>query len=807
MRRYDIAGARRIVRVEPIAGATVVDGSADGVAAAAAFGRLPRAAPILYAADRSDAELRDAAAHGASFVVTDTNRKRVLVPSRPRQNLGATLTASDEFPDKATVLDPFPDAGDEAQTLAVLDDARSVSAPFAPGYPQFPEHRPYAAVDGNTDTYWLADSQLQRRRHRLEVRLDEPREIPYIDLLPQRTGLTDVTAVSINGDRFDVEPGWSRLRARLGATDSLTVRIASVRRPEGFARGPGAIAELRIPGVQIHERLRPPILVEDALRRSGLDQAPLTYLFSRTSGDDPFRRSPGVSPVWRGAALEDTPVEFGLVARPGDGERALARTIAPPFARSYRARAWLALAADAPDPALDRLAGTDGEVRFESSGRLHGLGRHRASRAFDGDPDTAWATHVDPGPRPWLRWRRAPAAKVRELRLIAGPGLPLPATVAVNTTESLRVEEDGSVPLPRPIEAGAVRITVDSAPPGATVVGIGEVRGAGVPSAPANAGGRLRARCGEVWLDTAGGRLPLRPRGNVAALDDGQPLRAISCAGELALPAGRQNLSTGGSRFAVEHLMLESTSDERPATSNPGRVLDLGTAGRSSRDGVRVALNEPAWLVLGEAYNRGWRAWCDDRSLGEPEPIDGYANGWQAPADCRDVRFEFAPQRFVTAGYIGSGACLLIAVLLLLLTRPRAPRWHVGAELARLPSTRRFGPVPAALIALAAAAVIAGLFGLRAGAVAAPVLALLLWRGAGAPLLLGAAGVLLVVVVPLVYVLFPVENRNGFNPAYAAENIEAHWITVAAWVLLAVALWRILSTASRRSAGAGRSEP
>jgi heme/copper-type cytochrome/quinol oxidase subunit 2 len=130
---------------------------------------------------------------------------------------------------------------------------------------------------------------------------------------------------------------------------------------------------------------------------------------------------------------------------------------------------------------------------------------------------------------------------------------------------------------------------------------------------------------------------------------------------------------------------------------------------------------------------------------------------------------------------------------------------QVAAEFDGLPSTRRFGPLPAAAIALGVAGVVAGLFGLRAGAVAAPVLALLLWRGAGVPLLFAAAGLLLAVVVPLVYILFPVENRNGFNPAYAVENVEAHWVVVAAWVLLAVALWRILSTASRRGAGAGRS--
>ncbi len=749
VRRYDLAGARQIVRVESIAGATVVDGSADGVANAAAFGRLPRAAPILYAADRTDAELQDAAASGASFVVTDTNRKRVLVPSRPRQNVGATLTASEDFPENATVLDPFPDSGDEAQTLAVLDGARSVSAPFAPGYPQFPEHRPYAAVDGNPDTYWLADSHVQRRRHRLEVRLDEPRDIPYVDLLPERTGLTDVTAVSINGRRFDIKPGGNRLPVDLDETDSLTVRIAAVRRPEGYARGPGAIAELRIPGVRIREHLRPPTRIEDALRAGGVADVPLTYLFSRTSGDDPFRRSPGVPPAWRGAGLEDTPVEFGLVARPGDGERRLARTIDPPSARGYRVRAWLALAPGAPDPALDRLVGTAGRARFKSSGRLHGLARYRASRAFDGDPATAWAMNFDPGTdHPTLSWRHGPHTPVRTLRLKKAPGLPLPTTVGVSAVRGrffgpLSVGADGTVRLPRAVSARAMSIIAAAIPPDASVVGIGEVRGAGVPRAPAEGARRVRAHCGDAWVDSAGGRLPLRPRGAVAALENGQPLRATSCGGALGLPAGRQNLSTGGGLFAVEHLMLESPGNGQRATGNAGRVLDLGDAGRSSRDGVRVALNEPAWLVLGEAYNRGWRAWCDDRSLGEPEPIDGYANGWQAPADCRDVRFAFAPQRFVIAGYIGSGALLVIAVLLLLLTRPRAPKWHVGAELARLPSTRRFAPVAAVLIALAAAAVVAGLFGLRAGAVAAPVLALLLWRGAGVPLLFAAAGFLL----------------------------------------------------------------
>ena len=74
-------------------------------------------------------------------------------------------------------------------------------------------------------------------------------------------------------------------------------------------------------------------------------------------------------------------------------------------------------------------------------------------------------------------------------------------------------------------------------------------------------------------------------------------------------------------------------------------MLDPGTTSAARHDGVRVALTAPAWLVLGESYNRGWRAACDGRDLGAPQVVDGFANGWRAPRGCRDVDFAFAPQR------------------------------------------------------------------------------------------------------------------------------------------------------------------
>jgi hypothetical protein len=83
-------------------------------------------------------------------------------------------------------------------------------------------------------------------------------------------------------------------------------------------------------------------------------------------------------------------------------------------------------------------------------------------------------------------------------------------------------------------------------------------------------------------------------------------------------------------------------------------------------------------------------------------------------------------------------------------------------------------------------------------------------------LLSGIAGGLLAIVVPAVYLIWPGEDRGGYNPGYAGQHTGAHWIAVAAYTLLIVALIQSLSTARRRrgfpaaaaaGAGARRSRP
>src|SRR4029079_4881434 len=114
--------------------------------------------------------------------------------------------------------------------------------------------------------------------------------VPYVDLMPYSDSRGVVHDVAIGGRRFAVHRGWHPLPVRLRATASLTVRLSGVRGPRHASEGAGGIRELRIPGVRVTEALRPPTVIESALRGADLRANPLTYLFERDTADVPDRR-------------------------------------------------------------------------------------------------------------------------------------------------------------------------------------------------------------------------------------------------------------------------------------------------------------------------------------------------------------------------------------------------------------------------------------------------------------------------------------------------------------------------------------
>jgi hypothetical protein len=226
-------------------------------------------------------------------------------------------------------------------------------------------------------------------------------------------------------------------------------------------------------------------------------------------------------------------------------------------------------------------------------------------------------------------------------------------------------------------------------------------------------------------------------------------------------------------------------------------VLDPGSAGRGRHDHVRLRAPAGSWLVLGESFNKGWRAWCDDRDLGEPRVLDGYANGWLLDRDCSRARFVWGPQRIVDWIYVLSGLfCVGLLAFLVLAAGRRGGTSRAAALVPDVPAVPR--PfIPALALALPLAMVVGFVFALRAGAVAAPLLFLILWRGVPTRALVLVAGALLAVVVPLLYLLFPGEDRGGYDTDYGIQHLGAHWVAVAALVLLALSLARALSALRR----------
>jgi hypothetical protein len=795
VRAWDRPEARPLVRVEPEGAATVVDGSADGLAALAAFGALPARGRLAYAGDLTADDLRRAAA-GGEVVISDSNRRRVLAAARMAQNHGATLAAGDPFSPDAAVVDLFPQRGADAQTVAELEGLAAVRAPASPAFPQFPERRPFAALDGDPATHWQADRALEESRHWLELTFDAPRDVDHVDLLPYSDRRARVTAVEVAGRRFPVRPGWNRLPLGLRGVRTLRVQIAGATEPAGARSGAGGIRELLVPGLQPREALRPPVLAERALAGRDLATTGLTYLFERTAGDDPFRRDPQ-----RGSAGAE------LVRDRLDGERGLERVLAPPAAREWVADGWGSVAADASDSAIDALVG--GRAGFESSGRFEGRPGFRSSSAFDGT-GRAWIGSWLPGRDAWLAWTTPrPVALGRFLLLrLARERVRRPTLVRLrwsgpdgeHASPPLPVARDRTVALPERARGDSFRLEILQAafPPGTPgvvrqrrAVGIGELTGAGVPGVRMSREGAVPSRCGDLEGLLGGSPVRLRAQATVADLDAGRPLRFAAC-GEPVAVGTRARLSMAPGTFAPYLLRLRSPAPEPPAVAAaaPGRVLDTGEPGRNARRGIRLDLREPAWLVLAQGYSEGWRAACDGRKLGAPRPVDGYAMGWRVPASCRSAELAFSPDGAVRLGYLISLPVLLALLALVALRRP--PRVAAGAPARwaeRAPAQPMRAP-RAALVALLAGGALGFVFAARAAPLIAIGVFVVLWRGIGARGLIAAAAALLLVAVPVLTLAVPVEDRGGYNPEYPVDRLPVHWVTVAAVILLALALVR-----------------
>jgi arabinofuranan 3-O-arabinosyltransferase len=812
IRGYDTPASSGIVRAHPTAGATVLDGDAKGVTELAAMHGLDPQRALFYAGDLSREGVLDRVRQGAALVFTDSNRRGYIAPSLTTSSISPVLGPTDPIASGLAHYNLFPSNSSD-QTVAVYSGLQYLRTPQAESLGLRPEFRPYAAFDGRLDTTWLASFTDPASRY-IDLALQRPRPIGRLRVRghSDAQGGTAVVAVSVNGggeQLYSLKPGWNNIAIDNQSVRTLRFRVVTVV----FGGGLGGLDEVQIPGLQVREALRLPARLAHQVTGTDLTHNPISILLQRSTADFPYQAGSEVE-----AAQSGNP--FDAV----DAESDIRREITLPTARSYRLDGWASVAPNAADPAIDQLAGVPTSWRMTSSSRFEGTPVNRASSAFDGDPHTAWIGELLQGHRAWIAVRAPHPFSVRRLRLVPGaPAYAFPSRVDVTTDQGFLgeadVQPDGTVILPRAartfsLRIDLVRVRAPRGPRLLRAVAITEVQLPGLRAPRPRRHGPFATACGAITVVAAGHEATAGVAGTLQQLDAGAPLKLNSCGRTPLLPiaAGMTHVTaTPNPVMRPDHLRLSSRppAGPYPAVVDPhptAAIVDPGRDGDDTRDGVRLAVRAPSWLVLGEGYSRGWRAWCRpvrgrEHSLGAPVVIDSFANGWRVGPGCRNARFAFAPQKLAEVSYWVSAvgvAALLIAVLAGVVLGRRRRVAHLPPSPAWLSAPAdpvyRFALRGAVIAALIAAPIAGFVFAWRAGAIVGAAVLVLLILGVNARRLvaLAALGLLAIVVG---YLANPAPDLGGFYFPYALHYISLHWVAVGVVGTLGVAsillAWRL----------------
>ncbi len=768
-----------IVRTAPDRDPVLLSGDGDGIVDLAAAGLIDGRERLLELASLDRTAVGHALDTGAALVLTDSNRRRITSYfSSIRDTKGATERAGHTTHDVngyGTAVDPFPGSGDGSRTV-VEQRGATVSA-TADGGPARPEDRAAAAFDGELRTSWRVGGP-DPTGEAITVHPDRPVRTGHVDLvqpldLPRDRWITQVRITVNHGTPFLADLGdasfttaGQRVQFPRTTVRSLRIEIAATHDPPfdpQFANAVG-FAEIRLGHVRVHETVRLPV---DLVRRIGTDAGGHSLAVVMTR-------------------LRQETATGGR----HDEELALDRRFVLPDARTFTLGGTARIDPDAPGPTIDQVLGTAVPgVEFSASSHLTGDLDARASRAFTGDPSTAWTSGSGPQTGQWIQaTTTTPVTASRvtlDVLVDARHSTPRHLTLLADGREVAHADvappadaSDAVVPTAVPVEltfpattARSFRVLVDAADaPAATPdaaaattppVSFGLIAIPGVPAAPVIGTVSTACRAGLVRVD--GRDRPVRITGSAADARTGLTLEL--CDGPLTLGRGSHTIdTTRGWDTAVDVDRVVLTSGDDGGASPTGRLVSATSTGTTVhvRDAgsthARLTVRtdgRPFWLVMGQSHNDAWRATADGHALGAPSLADGYANAWLVHpehAGVMTITLDWPPQRVVWIALALSSVAVLtcLGILFLAWRRRRATPVRLADEpVLAMPWTAP-GPTLSATttvlvtgVTLAVAALVAPVE-MALGAAAAAALAARLpatrpWLGAAAALaLLGA---------------------------------------------------------------------
>ncbi|MEJ7584542.1 MAG: hypothetical protein WKF43_10765 [Acidimicrobiales bacterium] len=843
MAAFPVEDPEAMIRAVSAGSPVVLAGDGEGLVDASAAGLLSGGELLLYSASLAeypDLRRRELTRPGTRLVLTDTNRRAARRWGTVHENSGYTEPAGEEplrFDPTDNRLPLFPEATDEATTVAQHRGGVTARA-TAYGNPITftPEDRAANAVDDDPSTAWSVGGFSAVDGERIELRYRTARTT-------DRFTLTQVD----NG----VQNRWiTRVRVRLDEDEPFDLDLGQASRtPSGQTIGFGR---------RSFSTLSVEILATDAGRRDRYDNlSAVGFSDIRLAEDD--RRLDEVLRLPRdllqaaGTSSADQPLDIVLTRRRSrptaalrdDEERSLARAFRLPTARAFTVSGQARLSHRAADRLIDDLVDVTtlrGQLVATSSRRLPGDIRARAVSAIDGDRSTRFSPGFLGQVGDFVRYRldqpitfdrmdlsilndgrHSVPTRIRidaDGRAAAGVDIPDVADQKVKdgtTTVPLRFPAVTGREITIAIEEIREVVTNDwlSEEPVIMPVGLAEL---GIPGLRVTVPEKnVDDACRSDLLTLDGRALPVRIGGTVADAVAGAPLRITGCGPAVRAAAGDHLLRSADGReigLDVDQLLLSSpgegasgtasgpdsgTADGADADAAPGLVVT-----DNGRDRITLEVgprSTDTWVVLSQSHSLGWSASAEGRDLGEPVPVNGFANAWLVPAggDTLTVELEWVPQRVVRWSILASVLVAVICAAIVLLHLRRGRR-SGAVSIAPTPGDqprafapsvlwRSSGAAPSiastvsstVLVAVATALVIGPVAGLIVGGAA---FATLRWRRARVLTVVGPAATL--AASGLFIIVSQLKNSlpSGFDwPGYFSEVHQVAFVGVA---LLAV---------------------